>query len=135
MKATTIKTLLVTAVLTLATIFPIGETQTFKITILTSIVLFLFGLILTPIMQYNSLRNRLTIKKPKWSDKITDDQPLTYIHFISFLLLTAGTGGLLGGLLKGQIINFFGTIFFIGGLGVLTGMYLTLTIPINDKQV
>ena len=122
----TTKTLLTLAILTQATIFPISGNQTLTMILWISIASFLLGLILTSIMQYNSLYNRLTIERPKWADKITLKNPLTYIQLIGFVLLAAGVGGLLGGLIKWQAINFIGTVLLTAGLGTLTGLYIEL---------
>lgn len=122
----TFKTLLTLTVMLLATIFPIGNTQTIKITLWASIASFVIGIIIPNVMEHGGLRNRVTIEVPKWTDPIKEKRPLTYVQLIGFLLLAAGIGGLIGGLLNGQIINFIGTVLVAIGLGTLLSMYLTL---------
>ena len=125
MRTATIKTIILIAVFIALTIFPIGDTKSLKITLISSIILFFFGLFTTPLLKDSTFYDHSTIQKPKWSDKINEKNISSLIHFIGFLLLTAGVGGLLGGLLKGQIINYFGIIFFVIGLGILIGMYIS----------
>ena len=122
----TIKTLLILSAMTLATIFPFGDTVALKIAILSSVALFLFGLILPHLFQYNSLHNKLTIEKPKWSDSIQDKKPMTYVQLIGVLLIAIGIGGLAGGLIKGQTMNFIGLMCFALGMGTFIGIYFAL---------
>lgn len=126
MTTATIKTLLVVVVFIIGTIFPLHGTETFQVTLWMSIAAFIIGLVLTHILLKNSLLNRLEIKKPKWTESITEKNPLTYTQLIGFILLAAGLGGLFGGLIEGQVTNFIGTILFVAGIGTILGMYLEL---------
>ena len=127
MTSSTIKTILVIIIFIISIIFPISETQPIKTTILTCVFSFIFGLLFAPLSLYNSLHQKLTIIRPKWSNKINTQQPLTYIQFIAISILLFGAGGLIGGLFHGQILNFIGAVLFITGLGLLIGIYLIST--------
>jgi len=124
MKTSILKTILLVIFFIAAIILPINGTQTIKATIIICALTFLFGVILTPLFLYNSLHNKLTITKPKWTDKIETQKPLTYIQFIAILFICFGTGGLIGGLIAGQMINFIGSLITVLGLGMLTGIYM-----------
>ena len=127
MTTSTIKTILVLIIFIISIIFPISETQPIKTTILTCLFSFIFGLLFAPLSLYNSLHHKLTIIRPKWSNKVNTQQPLTYIQFIAIFTSLFGAGGLIGGLFRGQILNFIGAILFITGLGLLIGIYLIST--------
>ena len=124
MKTSTLKTILVVIFFIAAIILPINGTQTIKATIIICALTFIFGVILAPLFLYNSLHNRLTITQPKWTDKIETQKPLTYIQFIAILFICFGTGGLIGGFIAGQMINFIGSLITVLGLGMLTGIYM-----------
>ena len=107
MTRSTFKTLLILIVFVVATIFPIGKIQTFKITFWTCVASFIIATVIPNLLIVGGLRNRVITKKPKWTDQLKFKYPMTYIQFISFLLIAAGIGGLVGGLINKSFYNCF----------------------------
>jgi|GEM_PF-5567715 len=134
MKTSSIKTLLAIIFFSLAFIFPVIGEQTNKTTIITSLVVFVIGILMPPLFLYNALHNKLNIIKPIWTDKIEIHKPLSYVQFIAVLLIAIGFGGLISGLLRWQSLNFLGLVFTFGGLGMLLAIYLILKQAVLNKD-
>lgn len=124
MKISTLKTLLVLIFFIAAMIFPIGEAQTIRVTMITIPFVFIVGVLFAPLFLYNSLHNKLTILKPHWSDKIDSQKPLTYIHFLAIVFIFWGIGGLIRGSMREQLFNYIGIFFVALGFGMLMGIHL-----------
>ena len=126
MKTGAIKTLLTLIVLTMTIIFPIGGEKSVESTLLTSLIVFILGLFLPHLLRNSSLYSGLTVKRPRWSEKIDLRNPLTYIQLIGIILLAAGFGGLIGGFLIGQKFNFLSCVFLFASFGVFLGIFTDL---------
>jgi hypothetical protein len=119
-----IKLVLILSILTILIIFPIGDAQSIKLTLLSSIISLILGVVLIELQKSFSLFSQLNYEKPKWSDKLNIKNPLTYFHLIAYFFMAAGLGGIIGGLFMGQIFNFIGLILLTFGIGQIIGVYL-----------
>jgi hypothetical protein len=133
------KTFSLLVAIVLGEVLTIGGTQLLSFTLLGCALAFIFGFILTPLLQFNSLYYKLILDKPGWSDKFDQRKPFIFVQFVGYMILAIGVGEIIGGIFDKQFFNFFGIILFFVGIGIITGMYLTIGLKkkkINlNKQV
>jgi hypothetical protein len=122
------KTFSMLVIIVLAEMLTLGGVQPLSFSITGCVLAFIFGLILTPLLQFNTLYYRLIIEKPRWSDKFDQRKPLIFIQYLAYMIVAAGFGEIIGGFFDKQFFNFIGLILFISGNGVLAGMHLTLAL-------
>jgi len=107
-------------------LLPIGiqEQQGFFMIIMPLI----FGSFAIPFIAIlNKVILRREIKKPTWNDNpLSLKRPLTFFHFGSFFFIVVGVSILLGSSIKFHELNYFGLSSISFGLGILSGIWLTL---------
>lgn len=122
-----LKSLLIFAVILTGILFPPANFDcSLNIAIKLSALCFFSGIILSIIVPYGSLHDNPVISKPEWSDKLNTRRPLIFYQLLAFITISYGSGSLLGELIQTQQISFIGIFAFTMGLGILTGVYLTL---------
>ena len=88
----------------------------------------IFGSIAIPLIaKFNGAIPGREIIKPSWNDNpLKLKRPLSFFHFGSFFFLTVGLSMVLGKAIQFQTFNFYGLTLISFGLGILTGIWLTL---------
>ncbi|MES2558172.1 MAG: hypothetical protein V4590_00415 [Bacteroidota bacterium] len=78
------------------------------------------------VAKFNGALGREIIE-PHWNDNpLLLNRPLSFFHFGAFFFLTVGCSMLIGTGIKFQTLNSFGLTSISFGLGILTGIWLTL---------
>ena len=125
------KTIIILAIFFVAIIFPFENFMTIRIALYISIPVSFFGLLLPYLLSVSGLSFNLIYEKPLWSSKLNERNPLTYIHFIGFMFISAGVGGMIGGYVFDNAISYISVLVILFGICSLIGIFLSL---INKRK-
>ena len=128
------KILALIAVFALGTAFPIGEAKPLLLSATSVAMLFFAGLFTPFLIKKNAVANQIVLEYPKWSDTFNADKPLTYTHFVSYLVLCFGLGALIGGFVLANHVNHIGVSFISLGLGIIYGNTLVSKSNKNENE-
>jgi len=88
----------------------------------------IFGSFAIPLIaKFNEAVFGQELAKPSWNDNpLTLKRPLSFFYFGSFFFLTVGFSMLLGTGIHFQTLSYLGLTAISFGVGILTGIWLTL---------